>query len=255
MTTRGRVKGLTPAQTRSLRQNGYAVLPGAVPRPLIEAALADINCAVSEKNQSGATGSFKEEQWMDWRGTPEVMALLLETGLWELADALVGPIHPPAGPGFVCLRYPQRRRYPCEPAFHVDGVYSHDSWTRKGEIDSMSIKIAVFLSDVPGPDRGNFTVIPGSHLLLAEHLRERGLEALREGMPALSWGRPKQLVGRAGDAVVCHYMLVHEGEQNLSPHVRYAAFFNLMRDDHRAHQREALTDPWFEWRGLRRGLK
>ena len=75
---------------------------------------------------------------------------------------------------------------------------------------------------------------------------------LEQGMPrvALPEG-PVMLQGQPGDVVLTHHQLVHTAAPNASPHVRYAAIFRLRHKDCAEIGRDAYTDIWREWPGIR----
>ena len=98
---------------------------------------------------------------------------------------------------------------------------------------------------------GNLTVWPGSHLLYEQYFRDRGPQALLEGMPTVPLPEPRQLTGQPGDAVLCHYQLGHGIAANTSPNIRYAIYFRLKHVDHDAIHWECMTDIWREWAGMR----
>ena len=56
-----------------------------------------------------------------------------------------------------------------------------------------------------------------------------------------------QITGKAGDAVLLHYQLAHDKEQNLSHLIRYMAYWRLWHVDALTCQLEGLTDIWREW--------
>lgn len=255
--------GLSPAQKTSLRDEGFVRLPGLMPLPLVEAARRAINAALSggctelcpgDPEPEGVTGAMEAV-----RDTPAIRDLLHNSPLLGLAEGLLGGLDPAAKPrGWIVLRYPQLERHAKGPTYHIDGVYTHDerfedgasNRISRGQLNTNTLKFAIYLSDVPKPDSGNYSVIPGSHRRIAAHVKKHGWEILNEGMPKIDLGRPHQIIGRAGDVVLNNYLLAHDGEQNLSPDIRYAVFFDLAQTEHRARWREALADPWLEWPGL-----
>jgi ectoine hydroxylase-related dioxygenase (phytanoyl-CoA dioxygenase family) len=70
------------------------------------------------------------------------------------------------------------------------------------------------------------------------------------GMPEVPLPAPQSVTGRAGDVVLCHYQLAHATGPNVSPHIRYAAYFRLEHVDHARQKWECLTDVWREWPGM-----
>jgi ectoine hydroxylase-related dioxygenase (phytanoyl-CoA dioxygenase family) len=110
----------------------------------------------------------------------------------------------------------------------------------------------VFLSDVLQPDRGNFTVWPGSHRVIEAFFRERGPAGMIDRFPDLPLGPPRPLLARAGDAVLAHYQLAHGIAPNRGPHIRYATFYRLFHTRHESLGTRPLIDQWLEWEGLAR---
>jgi ectoine hydroxylase len=83
----------------------------------------------------------------------------------------------------------------------------------------MSVKLAYWLSDVSEPGRGNFTVLPGSHLT-----------NWLPGPPSrgVPWPQPAgalQITASPGDLVVFDRRLWHARSDNYSPITRVGAFF------------------------------
>jgi ectoine hydroxylase-related dioxygenase (phytanoyl-CoA dioxygenase family) len=83
----------------------------------------------------------------------------------------------------------------------------------------MSVKLAYWLSDVSETGRGNFTVLPGSHLT-----------NWLPGPPSrgVPWPRPEgalQITANPGDVVVFDRRLWHARSDNYSPITRVGAFF------------------------------
>lgn len=241
---------LNERQKRALVRDGYVKLNGLVPAALVKAAVKEILCLLSESNQEGR-GSFSDNQWIKEHRAAPIMDLLFKTPPWPIAESLIGPgkIYP-AVDGFIYLRFPQREKRQDARNFHVDGVTSPTNGIPAGTVRTQTIKMCVLLSDVPAADHGNFTVCRASHRLLEKHFRERGPETIKNGIPPLGPLRPVQLTGKAGDVVVCHQTLLHDGASNLSPRIRSAVFFNMAHVDHEKNWREALTDIWREWPGL-----
>lgn len=109
-------------------------------------------------------------------------------------------------------------------------------------------EIQIYVSE---PYSGNLAVWPGTHRIYERYFREHGPESLLDGMPPVELPQPTQLMGHAGDVVLCHYQLAHGVAQNVSPHVRYAIYFRLHHVNHDMQWKEAMTDIWVEWAGMR----
>ena len=117
-------------------------------------------------------------------GAAHPRSLRPQRPLAALAEAAIG-----RGQGQAARRkgrsrcgFPRRR--PGSPAVpHIDGISTPDNGVPPGTLYHFTALGGVFLSDVTEPDRGNLTVWPGSHLLLADHLRREGPRAVVDRYP------------------------------------------------------------------------
>lgn len=244
---------LTAPQQESLYAHGYTVIPGAVPRDKVQAALRAINASLGGQGMDPA----KLTQFRAQSYCPEVQGSAAITDLYQtgaartLAEAAIGegrirPVHA----GQIALRFPTMDDPPREPGPHIDGMYTPTNGVREGTIANFTALVGVFLSDVPQPYSGNFTVWPGTHRLYARYFQQHGPQSLLQGMPQIDLPPPVQITARAGDAVLCHYQLGHGIAGNAAPHIRYAIFFRLTHVDHDAVHWECMTDIWREWAGM-----
>ncbi len=243
---------LSQAQRRALSAEGYVLLPGIVPRAAVDAVLYAVNRSVGDRGMDpGRLTQFRAQSYCpEVQGSPAVTALFNETPLRGLLESLLGPGRVrPVRSGQIALRFPNTDA-PRAPGPHIDGMYTPTNGVREGTIANFTALVGVFLSDVPGPDAGNFTVWPGSHRLHEAYFREHGPQSLLQGMPRVALAEPRQLTARAGDAVLCHYLLGHGVAGNASPHIRYAVFFRLAHADHDGLRWESMTDMWREWPGM-----
>jgi len=244
---------LTQAQKRALFQEGYVVLPGVVPRAAVDAALHTINRSLGDQGMAPEKlTQFRSQSYCpEAQGSPAISGLFNDTPLRSVSESLIGAgkVRPVRG-GQIALRFPNSEA-PRAPGAHIDGMYSPTNGVPQGTIANFTALAGVFLSDVPGADAGNFTVWPGSHRLHEAYFREQGPQSLLQGMPKVAMPEPRQITARAGDAVLCHYLLGHGVAGNASPHVRYAIFFRLTHADHDAVKWESMTDMWLEWPGMR----
>jgi hypothetical protein len=244
---------LSVDQQRQLREEGYLLLPGIVPRPLVDEALRAINASLG-------TEGIPKEQLTTFRArtfTPELvrsetmLRLFRASPLGELCQAALGPgnLVPPTEVQ-IALRFPTAGPGGGPAVPHIDGISSPGNGVPPGTLYHFTGLAGLFLSDTSEPDRGNLTVWPGSHRLVAEYLREQGVGAIVDRFPELPLPPPRPILARPGDGILAHYQLAHGIAPNLGPHVRYALFWRLF---HRAHEglgTRPLTDPWLEWEGL-----
>ncbi len=236
-----------------LREHGWVRVPSVVPAGQVAAALRAINHSLGEGIDPARLVSFRDRTFC-----PELSTSALLNGLFNdspaaaLAASLFGPGRiETVDECQIALRFPGKDTSPRRLSPHLDGMYTPTNGVTAGMLSSFTALVCVLLSDLPGPDAGNFTLWPGSHRRHAEHLREHGAQTLlAHGRPDLDLGEPLQITGRAGDIVLAHYLLGHAVATNLSPHVRYAVFFRLREIDHAQRRWQALADPWLEWPGM-----
>lgn len=239
---------------RALIEDGYLLVPGVVPRDRVDAALKAINHSLGEQ------GIAKDALWTlraqtfcpELVSAPAILDLYRETPLRGLAEAAIGPsrVALPSS-GQIALRFPQLNVAARDPYPHIDGMPEALNGVPAGTIYHFTALAGVFLSDVAGPYRGNFTVWPGSHRALEAHFRAHGTADLLTGFPNVAMPAPRQLEARAGDAILAHYQLAHGAAPNLGPHVRYAVYFRLAHATHDHGSTATMTDIWREWEGLR----
>jgi Phytanoyl-CoA dioxygenase (PhyH) len=243
---------LTVEQKQTLYRDGFALLPGAVPRALVDDALRAINASLGDDGIDPARlPTFRAQSYCpELQDAAVITDLVNASAVWSLAESAIGSGRiSPLGHGQIALRFPSRNP-PRVPHPHLDGMYTPDNGVPEGEINNFTALVGVVLSAVPHADMGNLVVWPGSHLQYEEYFRARGPQALLEGMPAVALREPRQLTAEPGDAILCHYQLGHGIAANTSPHIRYAIYFRLKHVDHDSIHWECMTDIWREWEGM-----
>jgi hypothetical protein len=245
---------LTPSQQQDLWERGYTLLPGAVPRDRVHAALRAINASLGERGMHpDELVRFRSQSYCpELQGSQAIVDLYQASAARAVAEAAIGPgmVRPVRG-GQIALRFPAAGDPPREPVPHIDGMHSPTNGVPPGTIANFTALVGVFLSEVPGPYCGNFTVWPGSHRLYEQYFRARGPQSLLEGMPPVDLPPPVQITAHPGDAVLCHYQLGHGIAGNASPFIRYGIFFRLSHVRHDEVHWECMTDIWLEWAGMR----
>jgi hypothetical protein len=232
---------LSQAHKNELYENGFTVVRGAVAPLQIERALRAINHRIglqmSREMPAGDLGLG---------ATPPITGLFNDSPLSALMRSLLGDdAFEPAIHMQMAIRFPVLADPREEPFPHLDGVgvpvgmYSHST-----------ALIGVHLSPVPHCEMGNFTVWPGSHRLNEQYFRQHGTQVLLRERPPIDLPPPVQVCAQPGDAVICHYLLVHGILQNASPRPRYAGFFRVEHRDLAANCERALTDIWLNWPGM-----
>ncbi len=250
--TESRAVVLDADQRRALRDEGYLMLPGLIPPAQIDAALRAVNHSLGTEGMAkDQLPGFRARTFTpELRTAPVILELFGRSPLRAVAEAAIGAgkVRPPSE-GQIALRFPGAA--PGSPAVpHIDGISTPGNGVPPGTLYHFTALAGVFLSDVTEPDRGNLTVWPGSHNILAEHLRREGPAAVVDRYPDLPLPAPRPIQARAGDAILAHYQLAHGIAPNLGPHVRYAVFFRLFHVDHDTLGTRPLLDPWLEWPAL-----
>ena len=140
---------LNAVQKKQLLVNGYVVLPGVVPKPLVIEALREINHRLGlGRVQTMDVYADARDYWSDDVDSPAIMNLLLKSPLWELAESPLGgagSLTPP-GTGQIARRFPSVNNSHGGPASHIDGFYSPNA---KKPISRFTMLVGVLLF-VPG---------------------------------------------------------------------------------------------------------
>jgi len=243
---------LSYAQKQEIYERGFVKVPGVVPRVMVEGAMRAINHSVGQGMDREQMTKFRSQSYCpELQREPVITGLLSDTPAWALAESAVGEgkLQPPRS-GQVAIRFPSLQDPPPPPRPHLDGMHSPTNGVPEGEIRNFTMLVGVFLSDVPAPYSGNFTVWPGTHHLYERYFSKHGPQSLLNGMPPIDLPEPEQVIARAGDIALVHYELAHSAAPNVSPYPRYAIFFRLTHVEHEAQKWEAMTDIWREWEGM-----
>lgn len=244
---------LTDQQRTDLRKEGYVRLPGIVPRSSVDAALRAINAWMGRGMDPDQMEIYSSRSFCpDDRDDPVFLDLYRSTPIAEAVESALGPSSiAPVERAQISLRFPLPSGHPqTPPGPHLDGVSTPTNGVEPGRVHNFAALVGIYLQDVEEPFAGNFTVWPKSHAQYAAYFAEHGPLALLDGMPPVSLGPPEQLLGKAGDAFLCHYLLGHGAAENHSPRIRYAVFFRLKHRDHDRLGYGPMTAPWLGWTGI-----
>jgi hypothetical protein len=244
---------LTQPLKKQFHDTGYLLIPGVVPKVMVDAALHAINRSLGEGVAREDLARMRSQSYCtELQSQPVISDLLNATPAWSLAEALIGPGQiKPVNAGQIALRFPSDVDPPPAPRPHLDGMHSPTNGVPFGEIYNFTMLVGVLLSDLTAPYSGNFTVWPGTHLQYEQYFRENTPQSLLNGMPPIDLPEPVQITGKAGDVVLVHYELAHAAAINVSPHIRYAVFFRLMHVNHLDQKWETMTDIWLHYAGMR----
>jgi len=248
---------LNPTWIDALHSQGYVLFPELIEKSVLQAARKRIDKDLAEHYDSTRQIEYDQRSYCpDLRGSREIMNLLENKSLDYVIDATVGLDRVGHDNGQIAIRKARNADKALPTHAHIDGIPTPHNGVEGAEIKPFTILIGIFLSEVSREFAGNFTVWPGSHLLLEQHFRERGPSALTEGMPHIPLGEPKQLLCSPGDVVLCHYQLAHAAAVNVSENDRYAVFFRLWFHELDAHKSpnaraaawDHLTNIWLGWK-------
>ncbi|HJQ34607.1 MAG TPA: phytanoyl-CoA dioxygenase family protein [Pyrinomonadaceae bacterium] len=236
---------LTRRQKRLFAEQGYTVVPRAVPRRLIVAARREAaGLLAREPPPAGQRGPYS--YFLKGDAAPRTLrALLSESTALAAAESLIAPAKFEA-PEHVqlSLNFPPFDHLPGGP--HVDGLAPPEEDGRPG---TFTLLAGVFLTDQTAEQMGNLWVWPGSHRAAAEYFREHGADALLTSSPypPVELSAPRQVTGRAGDLLLAHYLLGHNIGGNTSEVTREVVYFRLRREGHKRRWREFVQDASFEF--------
>ena len=192
------------------------------------------------------TGAFCDEL----KNAPVLTNLFNRTPLFQIAESLLGEGNvPQAGGAQIALRFPgPPDSDPAEPRGHLDGLGSGTNGMAKGVYRRGFTSFAVvYLTDVPEPYSGNFTVWPRSHRFFEDYFKKEGHQVLADGMPKVDLPEgPAQITGEAGDVVIAHHQIVHTAAPNASANIRYATIYRLRHVECEQNGLATYTDIWRE---------
>ena len=235
-------------------EKGFIRIPGIAGQKAINVALRAINHSIGNGIDPKKVELFRSTTYC-----PELLAkdpisnLLYETDAWGIVESLVGQRKIKLeGKGQIALRFPVMK-LPGALHPHIDGMYTEHNKIKKGTLFTFTALVGFMLSDVPNRFWGNFTGWPGTHRKLANYFQEHGTGVLRKGqMPRIDYPEPEQILARAGDMILSHYLTAHTVVSNVSPYIRYAVFFRIRHVNHESHGEKVFTDLWQEWSGIQK---
>jgi ectoine hydroxylase-related dioxygenase (phytanoyl-CoA dioxygenase family) len=207
--------GLTDAQRHGFERDGYLVVDDALDATHVSRLIEAVDRVWAAHRDAPPVARADPLHLLAFVGSdPLFLELLDHEPILRLVVDLLGwnvfmyhchlDVHPPArGPS------------PGTWTWHQDGgVQNRDLETHPRP--RMSVKVAYFLSDVGEPGRGNFSVLPGSHLRDALERPSDGSNDLLGAVPVLA---------RPGTAVLFDRRLWHMRGENRSSLTRKALFY------------------------------
>jgi ectoine hydroxylase-related dioxygenase (phytanoyl-CoA dioxygenase family) len=241
-------------QKQAFAEQGYVVVPQLVSRPLLEAARREIESRMAQ--EPPPAGHLGPHMYFLMEPFPDSLrALLFDTPALRAVESLIQPGTLEAPDHVqISLNVPPFPHRPGGP--HLDGLTPLDPSGRPGTFTMLA---GIFLTDQTSENAGNLWVWPGSHRSAAAYFRERGPDAILSlpigPYPPIDLGEPRQVVGRAGDLLLAHYLLGHNIGGNTSGVTREVIYFRLRREGHRQHWADFLQDPLLEFGPVRAAVE
>lgn len=228
------------------------ILPGLVPASTVQATKNLIDLDLAHNYDESKQLEYSNQSYCpSLRDSPSLMALLKETAAWDLVEWHLGHDTFGHGNAQIAIRKAHNDEQERAPHAHIDGVKTPHNGLIEDELETFTALVGVFLTKVDCDFAGNFTVWPGSHLILEEYFRQRGPQAMHEGMPEviteIESGTPEQIKCSPGDVVFCHYLLAHSATVNLSDNDRYAVYFRIALNNQKEKRYHRLTNIWDGW--------
>lgn len=247
---------LTDAQKREFVEEGFLVIPQAIPTEMVEAARRAVNHSIGYVGQGGENLENNRSAFFcaELLEAPVILDLYNQSPVMTIAEELMGQGN--VQPVVRAKPYPRFPlpvgEVPPEPGGHIDGIGNGFNGTAKGDYKRGFTAFAViYLADVLQPYSGNFTVWPKSHRFFADYFQREGHQVLANGVPRLEMPEaPIMVTANAGDLILAHHQLFHAGGPNASPDVRLAVIARLQHKDVAEIGYDAYTDIWREWPGL-----
>lgn len=196
-----------------LEQTGYVVLPDAVPLRLLTQLRAACNRVHREHAPDGGPLHLlgfltRRRAFCELLDLPATLPVVREALGWNI---YVYHSHLDVNP-------PRAAPSPARWRWHQDGLRQNLEVTAEPTRPRLSVKVAILLTDLTQPGRGNMLVLPRSHP------RNR---LPRPAQPQLGFRHPRGAVplqAAAGSAVVFDRRLWHAATDNTSPLTRKVLF-------------------------------
>lgn len=237
-------------QLARLRQDGWGLFPGTVSPDLVTTAIDAIKAACAHNYDPTRQREYDNISFCPGlRDKPPISELLTHSTGKSILERVLGWDEIEFSFGQIAIRQAHNTDKPYPPVPHIDGTGTGANGRPAGSsISNFTALLGVFLTKVDAEFAGNFTVWPGSHHRLEAYFRNRGPQAMHEGMPQIDLGQPTQLFANPGDIILCHYQLAHTAAVNLSAHDRIAIYFRVWLKGIEKRRWELLTNIWDGWK-------
>jgi hypothetical protein len=237
---------LTEKQTSEFAERGFVLIPQVVPRGVLADAARRIDEVVAA-DPPAPDKKGSHFYFLETKTEPHLIAPLTSTAAFSLAEELTGAgtLTPPWQVQ-IALNIPPYQHRPGIP--HIDAPNPEP--TDEPASSTFTLLAGILMTDQLAENSGNLWVWPGTHLAHAAYFRDRGPEQLC-AYPKIDLPEPEQIMGRAGDLLLAHYLLGHNIGGNESAGTRRALYFRVSAVDHASHRNEFLKDPWLDYAPIR----
>ncbi len=249
---------LTPEQKQAFVADGFVKIPAAIPPAMVQEALRAINHSIGTVGKTGGDPArYRVDAFCaELRHAPVLTAVFDRSPLFALVESLLGAGNVlPVDEVQIAPRFPLPVGETAPPlGGHLDAAGTGTNGAALGTYRrDFTVIAVVYLVDVPAPNCGNFTAWPGSHRETRDYFRRVPHDILSRDMnpPIPVSGTPVMVTGQAGDVILAHHLLRHEGGPNLSPHVRHAVISRISHRQAAIIDKQAYTDMWREWEGIK----
>lgn len=233
----------------NIRTNGYAFFPKLTPEHLTRAALEAIEHDLAENYDPQRKVEYDNISFCpDLRGSTVITDLLRRSPIWQILDEAIGTEKLDHDGGQIAIRQAHNWHEAVPPEPHIDGVPTPHNGLSGQEISNFTCLVGIFLSKTPREFAGNFTVWEGMHHDIEQYFRQRGQQAMDEGMPQIAFREPTQLMTDVGDTVLCHYQLAHAAAVNTSAVDRIAVYFRIWLRGIESDRWNYLVNIWDGWK-------
>ncbi len=248
---------LTSEQKKIFVEEGFVKVSAVIPPTRVREALQAINHSIGHVGKTGADPErYRVNAFCaELRHAPVLTDIFDRPPLLSLVESLLGTGNVlPVSEVQIAPRFPLPIGEEAPPLEgHLDAA---GTGTNGGALGTyrrdFTVIAVVYLVDVPGLNCGNFTAWPRSHRETRDYFRQVPHDILSRDMnpPIPVSGSPVMITGHAGDVILAHHLLRHEGGPNLSPHVRHAVISRISHRQAAVIDKQAYTDMWREWEGI-----
>jgi hypothetical protein len=237
---------LSAADHAFFEENGYVVIPNAVPRENLEAAIDAIwEILGMDRNDpgdwyreplrtSGMVEIYQHQALWDNRQYPRVHEIFTEIlgteRLWVSIDR-------------ACMKPP---RHPDHPEYDHKGFIHWDVDVTKLPVP-FGVQGVLYLADT-AEDQGGFQCVPGGHRGVEEWVRSLPPDQ-DPRRPDLTGRTVQPIPGKAGDLLIWNRLLPHGNGHNVSDRPRLAQYISMYpaREEDEERRQERISQ-WHEHR-------